>query len=365
MQLLITICMLPFAIGTYIRGTPTWRTKNARIEYRGRPVQLKGINFHGIETDCRVPHGLWFHNLDYYLDLLQSHHFNAIRVPLSYEVMSNLDMPVNDACLTADTRFMRSRIGDFIDTFLDMSWERNMAIIFDMHTIGGNITECPTTTGVTRQDVTNAWKNIISRFGRHQALMGVELKNEAHGECEIDNVLRFHEYVINQLYDMFSGLFFIGGVQGSGDTPWGGTFADSDILPFHRLYSDVRKQERLVLAPHVYGPDVRGPSCENEGEAEMDARFGFLWANESAWKNNPIVVTEFGGYMQPGSSDLAYFERFLHYFQSHNLSGFFFWTLPSTSGDTGGFVNGDVWDTIDQTKADFLYRLQPNPTTYY
>jgi endoglucanase len=161
---------------------------------------------------------------------------------------------------------------------------------------------------------------------------------------------------------LFDGLYFLGGVQ-DGTNPWGGTYEGGTTLTDGPLFDLPALQQRLVLSPHVYGPDVRGEEVAGEGPDDMDRRFGFIRELSNAWGSVPIVPTEFGGYMRPGTPDSEYFERFLQYVQERNMSsGTFFWTFPETSYDTGGLLTGPDWKQLDLTKTMFLHRLQPVPT---
>lgn len=363
----VLLVTLTIASARLLRGiVPTWSTSDRSIVRYGNPVELKGINFHGTETSCRVQHGLWMNPLWYYLDVLRMNNFNAVRIPLSYEVMHDLTLRVNDDCLSADPSFKGWTVGDYLDRLLDMCWDRRISVLFDLHTINSEITPFPWTDQIQEVDVIGAWANVLQRYGRHPALLGVEIKNEAHGDCTIDVLLQHHRRLISAIegLNIFSGLYFLGGVQGEGDNPWGGTFEGSSILSSGPLFDDPRLQERLVLAPHVYGPDVRGDACKAEGPEDMERRFGFVWDTKD-WNATPIITTEYGGFMRPGSADLDYFEKYLQYSKTKGMTnGSFFWTFPETSLDTGGLLVGPDWRRLDQTKIDFLYRMHPTPTHF-
>jgi aryl-phospho-beta-D-glucosidase BglC (GH1 family) len=342
-----------------------WSTSDGLITVSGRPFHIKGVNFHGMESSCRVPHGLWLNPLSYYLDILQDNSFNSLRVPLSYEIMANLDLTVEPSCVTADVQFSGITVRDFLHIFLDEVWARGMSVVFDLHTIAGDITPMPWTEGVTEQHVIDAWSAVAAAFGDHPAVMALELKNEAHGDCDIDALFHHFVHVIRRIESdgTFSGLYFLGAVQHDPETAWGGSFEGSSTVHGGVLIDDAL-QKRLVLAPHVYGPDVRGEACKDEDAADHERRFGYIEGLTSVWARAPMIVTEFGGFMEIGSADMAYFERFLDYLNTtqSNHPGTYFWTLPETSADTGGILVGPKWRWLDATKLNFLSDLQPNPT---
>jgi aryl-phospho-beta-D-glucosidase BglC (GH1 family) len=279
--------------------------------------------------------------------------------------MADLDMPIEPSCVTADTQFAGMKVRDFLAFFLDQVWLRGMSVVFDLHTISGDITPMPWTDDVTEADVIDAWAAVAAAFGSHPAVMGLELKNEAHGNCDIDVLFRHFVHVIRRIESdgTFRGLYFLGAAQHDPPTAWGGSFEGSSTVRGGALI-DAALQQRLVLAPHVYGPDVRGMACKDEDAADHDRRFGYIRNLTSVWSSAPMIVTEFGGFMEIGSPDMMYFERFRDYLDTTlpNHPGTYFWTLPETSGDTGGILVGPKWRWLDATKLNYLNQLQPNPT---
>lgn len=347
----------------------SWQTRDRTLFYRGNDVKIKGINFHGMETDCRVPHGLWKNSLTFYLDLLQENGFNAIRIPLAYEIMTKAS-PLDKNCISADHSLQDLDTDTFIHHFLDIAWERGITTVFDLHTIGGVITPYPWTNEVTEDDIINAWGIFAQKFAVHPGVMALEIKNEPHGDMTLDEYEKHCARVISHILEMtankYQGLFFIGGVQ-IGHGPWGGAFGGGKELGITLEASGVlsRVSSRVVFTPHIYGPDVRGPSVQGEDGLDMEERFGFIWNLPNHWNQSVIIPTEFGGSMKPGSMDMVYFTMWKEYMFSKGMTtGAFFWTLPQTSGDTGGLIVGDEWRSLDANKLSFLELLQPEPTEF-
>ena len=385
---LLVIASITCAACSLLRGTVSvpyntpstthWRTANNQLVYKDQKFSLKGINWNGIESDCHVPHGMWINPLSVYTEILKTQDINAIRIPLSYEVMSDLTLQVKDDCVTAEPMYHGKNLTsqEFLGLFLDLLWKEGFFVVFDLHTIGGVITEYPWTDTVTEDMVIQAWANFAKVFALHPAVMGLEIKNEVHGTCTLDVFLSHCTKVIQTITastnGLYQGLFFVGGVSNGNptdtDAPWGGTMStlsSSSLTGFQHpnALCTLGIYDRLVLCPHVYGESVRGSNADGESWSIFEERFGFITEEPNHWNASAIIPTEYGGYMEAGSSDLAYYERFADFMDKKNINaGGFWWTFPETSVDTGGLLVGNNWDYIDPAKAAFLRRFQPNPT---
>ena len=51
----------------------------------GQPLSIKGVNWFGSESYGGPPGGLTVHTIDFYLDFLQEHKFNALRLLFNHQ----------------------------------------------------------------------------------------------------------------------------------------------------------------------------------------------------------------------------------------------------------------------------------------
>ena len=58
----------------------------------GKPFSIKGVNWFGSEAYNGPPGGLNVHDVDWYMDFLQSHGFNAIRLLFTHEYVLKNDI---------------------------------------------------------------------------------------------------------------------------------------------------------------------------------------------------------------------------------------------------------------------------------
>lgn len=336
-----------------------WSTKNGNIYNQTTPYIIRGTNWHGIESDCNVPHGLWANSMKFYFDFLQGNGFNSIRTPVSYEVMINLNLPVLDSCLDADPQYKGLTVGDFYDKFLENAERHGMSVLADQHTILGKIQDYPWAEGVSGNDTISAWINFLKRYGNR--LFAIELKNEPHNDCSLREYFLWCSEAIKRIENEtdFRGLYFISGVQltkkdGNKNHAWGGSYEDLDVS-----YCNF-PLNRIVFCPHVYGTSVRSESVGSDGKETWDNDFGFIKNRNWELKDVPIIFSEMGGYLT--GSDLDFYKRFKDYAHNEGLTaGLYWWSLPSTSVDTGGLIQND-FQTFDWNKINYIKEFIPNPT---
>lgn len=341
-------------VGLLVMSLPLSRsyftTRNHRLYYQNKTeFALKGINYAGFESYCNAPHGLWAHDLDFYLDFVSTNEFNAIRLPFSYELTYSLDNPPQPECVVqvADEN-CKTSIGNLLQCFFQKALDRNIFILLDFHTINYMITEKPLGP-LRKNEFFGAWDRILDKFIEYPNLLGIDIKNEPHGDTtwnEWGSLVSDFISHIEWKYPDYKGLYFVEGVQG--DSCWGGSFQD--------MKNQIKlTKQNIVFSPHTYGVSVLGDVAINYGSNEFHEWFGFL----SEKYDNAIVIGEAGGFFT--GEDLYWHMRYMNYLKSIHQTSTFYWSLNPDSADTRGILNDD-WTTYNKDKLDFLKELQPNPT---
>lgn len=310
---------------------------------------LKGVNYSGFETDCRAPHGLWAHDLDFYMDFIAHNEFNAIRLPLSYELSWNLDSPPNPECVHAQTDACSATAGSLLECVFDKALARNIFIVVDFHTIGSIITEHPYG-NLTRNEFVEAWDRLLDRVMHYPNLMGIDIKNEPHGSTTWDEwggIVNDFMHHVHERYPDYRGVFFVEGIQDD-DSCWGGSFEGlTNQLDLSR--------HNIVFSPHTYGVSVLGDIAIGYGDDEFYKWFGFLKQRF----DNVVILGEAGGFFT--GEDMNWHFRYASYLKTLHQTSTFYWSLNPNSGDTRGILNDD-WTTYNVAKLKFLKDLQPYPT---
>jgi hypothetical protein len=231
----------------------------------------------------------------------------------------------------------------------------------------GRVTEYPWTNKISSNDTIDAWVSFLQRYG--SKVFGVELKNEPHNECSLDEFIHWCVVAIQRIEKetSFKGLYFISGVQytfkdGSFKQLWDGVQGDGQGTHFPSAnYGDLKETSelndnsiplnRLVFSPHIYAD-------ENQ---DWESNFGFIANQNWTFKGVPIIFSELGGRLE--GNDYDFYINFKNWTRENNLTnGMYWYTLPPTSVATGGLMVGEKWDMINTRKMDYIRSFIPNPT---
>jgi endoglucanase len=334
-------------------GYGQWSTRENQIFFKDQSYPVKGINWFGAETGCRVPHGMWVHSLEDYLDQMRRFEFNSIRIPFSYENARNMDALVEEGCVPMSPSLSGKTFRQALHIIIGGARYRNMTVLLDFHTIGGVITEFPSYPGAaTEEEFLDTWKKVLWEYGDYPNVLGVDLKNEPHGNIRWplwgDFVQRAIA-VIESEVPRFRGLFFVEGIQDPNDhSVWGGSFSKID-----NTLGEI-PHPRIVFSPHVYGVSVRGEVALGDRDQDWDEWFAFIQRKYT----NPLCIGEIGGWFE--GDDEMWHDRVLDYLKRLGIHNAFYWCLNPNSVDTGGILDFD-WTTVNTDKIDFCQELQPSP----
>lgn len=357
-------------------------SKNYQLQFSdGTEYKLKGLNWFGFETSLYVVHGLWAQSIDYFLDFCVEHKFNALRIPLSVDaVLTDPKPPVYDhlSC------FFDGEITSLqaLDYLIARLAERGILLLLDQHRLNtGSISPCYTDDQHPEDMIVEFWDTIVARYKDSWNVIGVDLKNEPY-ECEwrdwVDFATRMSNHILQQVPRW---LMFVNGIGSNVNDEdrqcfacTEGTFWGENLMGVCNYaveFNTTAKQEKLVYSPHVYGPSVYrqeyfdDPDFPNNMPDIWNCHFGFLH-NSSAYNEheNAVVVGEWGGEYTDSKRkmDKTWQDAYKQWSYDNQLPGSFYWCLNKNSGDTGGLLTGQKWQTPETEKLALLESLYSNPT---
>lgn len=351
-------------------------TKIVRLS--GETVQIKAINWFGIESSNRVPHGLWADGYKLMINRMKSLGFNAIRLPFagnSFTVTPtgvDFTKPENGVFQSATTPGQCKPALECLDIIIDYAASQGMWIILDYHrrVIGTGADGNPVGTGQTQQQWIDNWLMLATRYKAKANVIGADLYNEPH-LLTWSAWAALAELAGNAIHIIAPHwLMLVEGVGSyNGEAYWQG----GQLRGVHDRPITFTVQNRLVYSPHEYGQSVATqkwlksvatPVVENwphNLESIWQDAWGFITEQGIA----PVLVGEFGGKFgyngtgvdnqANGAVEREWGAKLVTYLQATGTS-FAFWSYNPNSADTGGIVQ-DNWTTLQAGKVALLSPL--------
>lgn len=327
--------------------------------YKGEaPLPLYGVNWFGLETCDRAPHGLWSgRSVADFLGQLKGLGFNALRLPVAPEVLRDQGTVASWA-QAGDPAYPTSPLKG-LRYVLEKAQGLGFYVLLDFHTfrcdlIGSNLPGKPfdPARGYTKDDWLADLRRLAGLSLEFPNVFGIDLANEPYNLTWTEWKALAQEgarAVLGVNPRVLVAVEGVGNLSPNGGYPafWGENLAEAR--------DDLGLGDRLLYLPHVYGPSVAAqpyfsdPSFPANMPAIWDAHFGHLSGRGLPWG-----VGEFGGTYE--DQDRVWQEAFVDYLRAKGVRVWFYWALNPNSGDTGGLLQED-WRTPVEGKVRLLQRL--------
>lgn len=344
-----------------------YSTDNGAVyDSAGQPVQLRGVNWFGFEGQDHVGHGLWTRNWKDMILQMKSLGFNAVRIPVCPGTLQGVGVTSVDMGLNPD--FVGKNSLQILDLVLAEFDRQGFHILLDHHRTDcyAPIPELWYTSAYSEQAWIADLVFMANRYKMLPHLLGIDLKNEPHGAATwgmgnpaTDWNTAAETAAAAILAAAPELLIFVEGIESNPSCSgtlshwWGGNL---EPLACHPLAIPA---DRLVLSPHVYGPDVynqpyfSAPDFPNNMPAIWEAHFG-----QFRDAGHTLAIGETGGRYGHGGDprDKIFQDALVDYLIGKNITHLFYWSWNPNSGDTGGILQDD-WRGVWQDKLDLLARL--------
>lgn len=341
-----------------------WRTHNNNIYLDNQVARIKGINWYGFETGSRCLDGLYSNPISYYIGALSSQRFNALRIPVSEQMILYDEKIVSKQSVLAEPKAYNRKPIEILDLLFEEALAKNMLILLDIHRLRYGISSplwyLNENQKYTYESIQIAIDTLVDRYKKYPNFLGIDLFNEPHYEADYGSNNSttdwklFIEGTINSILPKYpddSFLFFVNGID------WGKNFSKfvSDSLSISEDY-----MQKIVFSPHEYGPSITRVASYDKNRLfdVWDSLFGYM-------KNDPrytICIGEWGGRFDD-PDEKKWLDNFSQYMIEKNFTNNFFWALNPWSTDVRGLMID--WYTFSQEKLDFLANIQPFPSFFY
>lgn len=349
---------------------PLSTSGSAIVDSAGNEVEIRAVNWFGLETPDSTPHGLWARNWQDMMDQMKEEGFNAIRLPFSGELVATGGNPQGiDYAKNPDLVGLSGL--EIMDKVVAYADEIEMKVILDHHRVdAGNSAQengLWYTGEYSEQDWIDHWVELAQRYEGNDAIIAADLHNEPHGPATwgdggATDWARAAEAAGNAIHavnpDWLIVVEGIGSYQGD-NYWWGGNLqgvADRPVV--------LDQDDKLVYSAHDYPASVYDQPWFSDGSnlAEVfSEHWGFIHEQGIA----PILIGEFGSKLET-DVDRAWADAIVRYLGGdYDLDGvsdldpgasgmsWAWWSWNPNSGDTGGILNDD-WTTVRQNALDAL-----------
>ncbi len=336
--------------------------------FRGdEPVPLYGLNWFGMETPDRAPHGLWVGRaVADFLTQIRELGFTALRLPLSPHVLT----PGRPTPQWARMMDYPDDAYDGLLYFLTEAQRAGLYVLLDFHTydpnlIGGKLPGRPYGDQYTKEDWLQDMRRMAGIALSFPNIIGIDLCNEPH-----EMTWREWREIALEATAAITDVnpFILVVVEGVGNKSnnggwsafWGENLTqapDNPLFPPPDAGSSETDRylfERILYLPHAYGPDVYNMPYFDA--SDFPANMPPIWEVHFGRMAGrfPLGIGEFGGFYK--GKDKVWQDAFVDYLLAKDIRIFFYWALNPNSGDTGGILLDD-WRTVHEDKMALLRRL--------
>jgi len=322
-------------------------------------IPLHGINWFGLETPDRAPHGLWTgRTVPDYLTQVRELGFTALRLPLSPQVLvQGYSTPswARSSGYPADAY-------EGLLYFLEETRKAGLYVLLDFHTyhpdlIGGKLPGRPFGGTYTKADWLADLRRMAEVSLQYPNVFGVDLCNEPYDLTWAEwktLAQEGAETVLSVNPSLVIAVEGVGNRSSNGGWPafWGENLTEAYGNPV--ILREAFPADRILYLPHAYGPSVYrqpyfdAPDFPNNLPPIWEVHFGRMAGQY------PLGIGEFGGRYE--GDDQTWQDAFVDYLLEKDIRIFFYWSLNPNSGDTGGVLLDD-WRTVHEGKMALLRRL--------
>ncbi len=352
----------------------------------GQELQIRGVSHFGFNAEILQPQYLWQMGWKEQIAQIKSLGFNAVRVPFVPDTLYNTT-PV-DQLSYVDPSKNPELLGktplQVLDLWMAEADRQGLNIMLDFHSVSKKrqyptwFVDNPADFGLVYNGLAYTADNwvrdlafVAQRYAHLPHFFAMDLYNEPNGvvrwstgDANASNPKNFWKPAAESasaavLQANPRLLIFVQGINGNydgienSDIPmnWGEDFQPQAYQPLNI------PNDKLVLSPHTYGPDVfvkssfSAPNYPANLAADWETLFGQFASM------HPVVVGEWGGrYGQGGvgQADVQWQNALVDYLLSKGIRSSFYWCYTPNSGDSGGILDDNL--NVRQDKIALLQR---------
>lgn len=265
---------------------------------------VKGISLYGCETELRNFVCSWVHDVEYYVPKLKQMGFNTIRVPFSYQYITENNWQA-------------------LDHGMDVFFRNNMSVLLDYHRTWNTHQSFDPFENITRDQFISAWLTIIARYSFFPNFKGINAYNEFQG-LDYNYAKQYHLDLFNKVEELYplKYQYYVTG------TSWAGNVSGIYL-------GQVPYKDRVFYSVHKYS------WSGTADEPDWENSFGNVGI-----PLDKIIIGEWGWFSEK-PEQVEWASRFIQYLKKKQIRNTCYWTMAH-SHDTGNLLQDDCevvkWD---------------------
>lgn len=327
------IWLLLLSLPIYSAQFELWSKNNQIITDKNITFNIKGISWYGLESSLYCFTGLNLQNMEYILDSIKNNNFNFIRIPISMELAYNLD-PIPTISIEQKNPLLNNKTSlEILDYMILESGKRGILIMIDFHQLFNRFYSDPLWYDINFPEifVLEAIQNIASRYNNVWNVVAYDLKNEPHYNATWGTGLLCTDWMEAAerlgnavLVQNPKPLIFVQGIDGI-STNWGGNLSLATRFPVN-----LNIKNKIVLSPHVYGPDIRRFDWYRVEDMfeEFSINYGPVWQYLLNNDNYPgVVLGEWSISNDAEDISRQWNIDFIEYLNNNSFIDNFYWSI--------------------------------------
>ena len=371
----------PAAAGSYY--TEGGKIYNAN----GQEIPIRGVSHFGFNAQILQPQYLWAMGWKEQIAQTKSLGFTAVRVPFVPDTLYS-NTPV-DQLSYIDANRNPDLIGktplQVLDMWMEEADRQGLFVMLDFHSVSkqrqyqawfvsdpADFNLIYNNQAYTKENWLRDLTFVAKRYAHLNHFFAIDIFNEPNGKVRwstgdpnmTDPAYFWKDAAENAAQAILAAnpnlLIFVQGINGNYDgrensnvpMNWAEDFQPQAYQPLNI------PNNKLVLTPHTYGPDVFPKSSFNDPNfpANLAGNWDVLFGQFHP--NTAVVIGEWGGKYGSGTggqADVTWQNAFVDYLISKNMRNSFYWCYSPNSGDTGGILDDNL--NVRQDKMALIRKL--------
>lgn len=312
-----------------------YTAKNRKVYMGDTAIDINGISWAGLNYSTNID-SLQTGTIDEHIAILKANKFNAVRLPMSANMMLNMDnLKVGNASDAINPGVRGTNAGAHVDALIRSLSNAGILVMLNLHRFTGSgnneddIGPLWYSQAYDEARVIEAWVAMAKRYLDQPNVFAMDIKNEPHSSNGVEakwggtdpktDWASACERIGNAILKVNPNVLIV--VEGVTDQVWGDSIAGGLERPIVLTVPD-----KVVYSPHFYKhwnyPSKDGFSMMTY----MDRVLGKM-ADSSA----TIVIGEYG-YDHTKVDEVSWVRDLATYFKNKNISNAFYWALNENEG---------------------------------